>query len=204
MKKLLALFLAIASLLCQAACSSDYLTDEEAQAFFEVHRAELDAAAEAVLALTEGKGNAVFFNNCYILSDELNAYDNWTKPSSLQHEIVEEEIKVLWKYTEITGIGCSNADGKRHVSFGLRRRASSDSSIAFYYLPDGEPTDYSLWRDVSLDPSDERFLTSDFELREEEDGTLIYIDHIKHYYFSIRPLDGAWYYVTETENFGAM
>ena len=28
MKKLLAVFLAIASLLCQAACSSDYLSDE--------------------------------------------------------------------------------------------------------------------------------------------------------------------------------
>ena len=37
-------------------------------------RAELDAAAEAVLAITEGKRNAVFFDNYYILSDELNAY----------------------------------------------------------------------------------------------------------------------------------
>ena len=110
---------------------------------------------------------------------------------------------MLWKYTEITGIGCSNADGKRRVSFGLMRRASSHSSIAFYYLPDGGSQDYSFSEDVSLDPSDERFLTSDFELREEEDGTLMYKDYYEHFYFSIRPLDGNWYYVTETENFGA-
>lgn len=202
MKKLLALFLAIASLLCQAACSSDYLTDEEAQAFFEVHRAELDAAAEAVLAITDGKRSAVFFDNCYILSDELNAGCNRSRHSSLRHEIFEEEIKALWQYNEISEIVCSDGGAKRRVSFELRCR-SGQLSKALYYLPDGGPRDYSFLEDVSLDPSDERFLTSDFELREEEDGTLIYIDHIKHYYFSIRPLDGAWYYVTETENFGA-